>query len=568
MERIIDVTIKNKVASCYDARYVCGNSDYVIHFDFDDEWTEFETKTARFKCEKGYVDVVFSGDVCAVPVITDIDLFSVGVYAGNIHTTTPAYVRAYKSILCGDMGPYDPPDDVYHQIMDMLNHLAEIPAVDSTLTQAGKAADAKAVGDAISTLSEDITSQVSTHNTGTDTHSDIRLLISGLTDRLNALADSDDTTLDQMSEVVAYIKANRDLISSITTDKVSVADVIDNLTTNVANKPLSAAQGVALKALIDAISIPDKLPNPNALTFTGAVSGSYDGSAPLEVEIPSGGGASGDYIQNPPTASVGQTIVVKAVDESGKPTEWEPVNLPKKVRPDWNQNDSTAADYVKNRTHYEESSYTDYVLNMDGPEITGFSIPEVGGTVTVKINGVESVETVKNGTSGPLGKYTYIGTIDFDSLRRGETGWCVAAISGATFGFANPDTTITVETTVIHKIDDKFINFDGFVRTFDYHFKGYTLYKTLYNNNGAQCFLEMCDNFILPEPKSQLFGYIGEMGFSKVVDIMSSSCFVRGFILNEDGTTTVENAIFGTNTTEMEQLAADYGYTLTTNPNA
>ena len=33
--------------------------------------------------------------------------------------------------------------------------------------------------------------------------------------------------------------------------------------------------------------IPTKLPNPNALTFTGAVTGSYDGSAPLSVEIPS-----------------------------------------------------------------------------------------------------------------------------------------------------------------------------------------------------------------------------------------------------------------------------------------
>lgn len=133
-------------------------------------------------------------------------------------------------------------------------------------------------------------SQVSAHNTGTDTHSDIRLLISGLTDRLNALADSDDTTLDQLSEVVAYIKNNRSLVEAITTNKVSVADIVDNLTTNVANKPLSAAQGVALKALIDGITIPDKLPNPNALTLTGAVFATYDGSAPVNVEIPSGGG--------------------------------------------------------------------------------------------------------------------------------------------------------------------------------------------------------------------------------------------------------------------------------------
>ena len=35
--------------------------------------------------------------------------------------------------------------------------------------------------------------------------------------------------------------------------------------------------------------MPTTLPNPNALTFTGAVTGSYDGSAAMSVEIPSGG---------------------------------------------------------------------------------------------------------------------------------------------------------------------------------------------------------------------------------------------------------------------------------------
>ena len=164
---------------------------------------------------------------------------------------------------------------------------------------------------------------VSQHNVSDAAHSDIRLLIQGLTERLNALADSDDTTLDQLSEVVAYIKSNRSLIEDITTSKVSVADIIDNLTTNAANKPLSAAQGVALKALIDAITIPTALPNPNALTFTGAVTGRYDGSAPLEVEIPSGGG--GLTVTN--TAAVGQTVKITAVDENGQPTEWEAVDM-------------------------------------------------------------------------------------------------------------------------------------------------------------------------------------------------------------------------------------------------
>ena len=100
--------------------------------------------------------------------------------------------------------------------------------------------------------------KIDTHNAENTSHNDIRLLIDDLTTRLNTLADSDDTTLDQLSEIVAYIKSNKSLIESVTTNKVNVSDIIDNLTTNVANKPLSAAQGVALKALIDAITVPTK----------------------------------------------------------------------------------------------------------------------------------------------------------------------------------------------------------------------------------------------------------------------------------------------------------------------
>ena len=102
-------------------------------------------------------------------------------------------------------------------------------------------------------------SAVSAHNSNTSAHNDIRLLIEGLTTRLNTLANSDDNTLDQMSEIVAYIKANRNLLDQITTGKVSVSDIANNLTTNASNKPLSAAQGVALKALIDAITVPTKV---------------------------------------------------------------------------------------------------------------------------------------------------------------------------------------------------------------------------------------------------------------------------------------------------------------------
>ena len=127
------------------------------------------------------------------------------------------------------------------------------------------------------------TSAVSQHNTDATSHNDLRLALKGLTDRINAALDSDDTTLDQMSEVVAYIKSNKSMIDAITTSKVSVADIVNNLTTNVSNKPLSAAQGVVIKTLIDALRNDkldaDELTNAvNTALAQAKASGEFDGA--------------------------------------------------------------------------------------------------------------------------------------------------------------------------------------------------------------------------------------------------------------------------------------------------
>ncbi len=94
----------------------------------------------------------------------------------------------------------------------------------------------------------------SNHNTSTTSHIDIRNLISGLTTRLNALADSDDITLDQLSEIVAYIKNNKDLIDQITTSKVNISDIVDDLISTSIDKPLSANQGRILKDLVSSLT--------------------------------------------------------------------------------------------------------------------------------------------------------------------------------------------------------------------------------------------------------------------------------------------------------------------------
>lgn len=99
----------------------------------------------------------------------------------------------------------------------------------------------------------DVSGQINTHNTATDAHNDIRVLINDLRTVLTNFLDVDDETKDQLSEVITLIENNRGTLESLTTSKVNVGDIIDNLTTNSSSKVLSAAQGVAIKALIDAL---------------------------------------------------------------------------------------------------------------------------------------------------------------------------------------------------------------------------------------------------------------------------------------------------------------------------
>lgn len=100
----IEVTVRDKIARTANKHdfAVCGNSDYTIKFDFDSEWDAYETKTARFKWNGSYTDVVFSDSECPMPIITNAFRVEIGVYAGELHTTTSASLPLRKSILCGD----------------------------------------------------------------------------------------------------------------------------------------------------------------------------------------------------------------------------------------------------------------------------------------------------------------------------------------------------------------------------------------------------------------------------------------------------------------------------------
>lgn len=118
---VINISVENKIAEADGTLYVCDNSDFVAKFAFDAEWEAYENKTARFVYNNSYVDVVFTGNECPVPIISGTYFFNIGVYAGNLHTTTPARVPCKKSIRCGNEPESSASKEVRNEFLRVLD---------------------------------------------------------------------------------------------------------------------------------------------------------------------------------------------------------------------------------------------------------------------------------------------------------------------------------------------------------------------------------------------------------------------------------------------------------------
>ncbi len=126
----INITVREKIAHTIgNPHIVCGNSDYVVHFDFDAEWDAYETKTARFIWGGKYTDVLFEGTECPVPVIMDAYGVLVGVYAGELHTTTVAAIDTDKSILSGNATESEASTEMWESVDAVLRKKIDAPQV-------------------------------------------------------------------------------------------------------------------------------------------------------------------------------------------------------------------------------------------------------------------------------------------------------------------------------------------------------------------------------------------------------------------------------------------------------
>lgn len=259
----INIMIKNKIATkSNNVTYICDNSDYIINFDFDDEWDAYDTKTARFAYGGQYTDIIFVGNRCNVPVITNTYAFHIGVFAGDLHTTTPVRVPCRKSILSSASIHVDPTPDVYDQLMELIKGLGSVDPDDI----------AKAVADYLAAhpIEEtDPTVPEWAKNKNKPTYS-----------AAEVGAISQDDLQAATNEALAQAKASGEF------DGADGAPGKDGAGGKTAYKYAVDGGYTGTEAEFASKLAQEKFANPNALTFTGAVTGSYDGSMAVSVEIP------------------------------------------------------------------------------------------------------------------------------------------------------------------------------------------------------------------------------------------------------------------------------------------
>lgn len=101
---------------------VCDNSDYTVVWQLDEEWAQFEHRTMQVNYKDGtYERVLFTGDTCALPAIPVPGPVHVGLFAGDIHTTRPARLLAVRSATTDGGEERDPMSNGYAQAIQALD---------------------------------------------------------------------------------------------------------------------------------------------------------------------------------------------------------------------------------------------------------------------------------------------------------------------------------------------------------------------------------------------------------------------------------------------------------------
>ena len=141
------------------------------------------------------------------------------------------------------------------------------------------------------------------------------------------------------------------------------------------------------------------------------------------------GDALAEKIDAPQVAQVGEVLTVEEVDAEGKPKKWKtaPAAAEQK-QADWNQNDETAADYVKNRPFYTGIIEKTFESSADNNYIEFNGVPfKVGDSVDITVDG-ERFTLIAQADANPEFPEMIIGAYigdSYDDIQSGsgQYGW-------------------------------------------------------------------------------------------------------------------------------------------------
>lgn len=346
----IHITVRDRVPTITAGEDVIShNSDYVAEFEFDEEWQD-KVKTVYFVCEDGsYQAVVMSGNSCGVPMLDgEHRRIFVGVQAGSaekpsvLKTTRPCCLKVKDSIadLLGEQIP-DPPPSVYEQIIAMLESITS-PTWDSvqnkpfTTLGGGLAVDENGVlsaegGSGGSPNAVQYVAQTLTDEQKAQARENIGAGTSSFSGSYNDLTSKPtiptqvtiDSTLKQSGQA-ADAKAVGDALQHFTPTEALNSEFREIELTFATKLDKNQGAGNAGKILgvgEDGIVVPQDKPS---ITVDSALSSTSEN--PVQNKVVTA--ALAGKITAPTTAAVGQIIKVKSVDGTGKPTEWEAVDMP------------------------------------------------------------------------------------------------------------------------------------------------------------------------------------------------------------------------------------------------
>lgn len=135
----IDIIIRNKTASAVNPPcIVCGNSDYNVKFNFDEEWQAHNNKIGVFaynRCGEWQSEkVLFEGDTCPVPALHGVRSVWIGVTAGDVRTSTPADVPCRMGATDFSDTTEKPSADIWGQILDKLDAVGTVQRINAVIS--------------------------------------------------------------------------------------------------------------------------------------------------------------------------------------------------------------------------------------------------------------------------------------------------------------------------------------------------------------------------------------------------------------------------------------------------